>query len=94
MLDPHERFLDDATQRLERGLTRIVDDADFTIEKLHASLTALSPQSTLNRGYAVVQTGDGHVVDDTSPIAVGDELTVTLRRGTLTATTTGVEPGH
>ncbi len=94
MLDPHERFLDDATQRLERGLTRIVDDADFTIEKLHASLTALSPQSTLNRGYAVVQTGDGHVVDDASPVAVGDELTVTLRRGALTATTTDVEPGR
>lgn len=94
MLEPHQRFLDDASQRLDRGLTRIVDDAEFTIEKLHASLTALSPQSTLNRGYAVVQTGSGHVADDASAIHIGDELTLTLKRGTVISTATDVSPNH
>lgn len=46
MLEPHQRFLDDARRRMDIGLTRIVDDASLTVEKLHASLTALSPQST------------------------------------------------
>ncbi len=91
MLDPHQRFLDDAGQRLERGLTRIVDDAGFTIDKLHASLTALSPQSTLNRGYAVVQNSNGHVLDDAGDIRIGDEITITLKRGALNAQATSLD---
>ena len=86
MLEPHQRFLDDARRRMDIGLTRIVDDASLTVEKLHASLTALSPQSTLDRGYAVVQSAGGHVVDDAGTVRTGDRLTMTLRRGTLTAT--------
>ena len=86
MLEPHQRFLDDARRRMDIGLTRIVDDASLTVEKLHASLTALSPQSTLDRGYAVVQSAGGHVVDDAGTVRTGARLTMPLRRGTLTAT--------
>ncbi|KAA8819891.1 exodeoxyribonuclease VII large subunit [Bifidobacterium rousetti] len=85
MLEPHQRFVDDARNRLDIGLRRIVDDASLTIEKAHASLTALSPQSTLNRGYAVVQTADGRVLDDAASVRPGDELTLTLKRGVVTA---------
>ena len=85
MLEPHQRFVDDARNRLDIGLRRIVDDASLTIEKAHASLTALSPQSTLNRGYAVVQTADGRVLDDAAAVRPGDELTLTLKRGVVTA---------
>ena len=66
----------------------IVDDAQLTVERAHASLTALSPQSTLNRGYAVVQSADGHVLDDASQVSPGDGITVTLKKGVITATTT------
>ncbi|WP_226847497.1 exodeoxyribonuclease VII large subunit [Bifidobacterium lemurum] len=88
MLEPHQRFVDEALQRLDIGLRRIADDAALTVEKAHASLTALSPQSTLNRGYAVVQTADGHVLDDAARVSPGDELTLTLKRGVLTAQAT------
>ena len=71
---------------MDIGLTRIVDDASLTVEKLHASLTALSPQSTLDRGYAVVQNADGHVIDDAGKVSAGDHLTLTLRKGVITAT--------
>ena len=86
MIDPHQRFVDDARRRMDIGLRRIVDDASLTVEKLHASLTALSPQSTLDRGYAVVQTADGHVLTDADAVASGDRLKLTLRHGTLAAT--------
>ncbi|PJM78871.1 exodeoxyribonuclease VII large subunit [Bifidobacterium scaligerum] len=88
MIEPHQRVIDDALQRLDIGLRRIVDDAQLTIEKAHASLTALSPQSTLDRGYAVVQSSDGHVLDDASQVNAGDNITVTLKKGVITATTT------
>ncbi|NEG88932.1 exodeoxyribonuclease VII large subunit [Bifidobacterium aerophilum] len=92
MLEPHQRFLDDARRRMDIGLTRIVDDASLTIEKLHASLTALSPQSTLDRGYAVVQTTGGHVLDDPNDVSGGDPLTITLKHGQIDATVTGKAP--
>ncbi|KAB5608774.1 exodeoxyribonuclease VII large subunit [Bifidobacterium jacchi] len=86
MLEPHQRLIDDARRRMDIGLRRIVDDASLTVEKLHASLTALSPQSTLDRGYAVVQTDDGHVLDDPTAVHAGEPLAITLRRGRLNAT--------
>lgn len=86
MLEPHQRFLDEAHRRMDISMRRIVDDAALHVEKAHASLTALSPQSTLNRGYAVVQDADGHVIDDADTIQAGDELTLTLKRGAVAAT--------
>ena len=85
MLEPHQRFLTDARGRMDIALRRLVDDASFTVEKARASLTALSPQSTLDRGYAVVQDASGHVVDDASRVRRGDRLTVTLKHGVVTA---------
>ncbi|WP_276860787.1 exodeoxyribonuclease VII large subunit [Bifidobacterium merycicum] len=86
MLDPHQRLIDEARSRMDIGMRRIIDDASLTIEKAHASLTALSPQSTLNRGYAVVQDAGGHVVDDVTLLSPGDKLTLTLKKGVATAT--------
>ncbi|MEE1296790.1 MAG: exodeoxyribonuclease VII large subunit, partial [Bifidobacterium sp.] len=78
MLERYEREIGDAVRDMTIGLTRVVDEEQLRVEKLRATLTALSPQSTLDRGYAVVQSADGHVVDDASAVAVGDELTLTL----------------
>ena len=90
MLEPHQRLIDDARTRMRIGLTRILDDASLTIEKAHASLTALSPQSTLNRGYAVVQGADGHVIDDANAVNTGDQLTMTLKHGVIVSEVTTV----
>ncbi|MBB2955271.1 exodeoxyribonuclease VII large subunit [Bifidobacterium commune] len=92
MLEPHQRFLDESRQRMELGLTRLVDDASLTVERLDASLTALSPQSTLDRGYAVVQAANGHVLDDASSVSPGDMLTLTLKHGEVVAEATAATP--
>ena len=61
-------------------------EATSTIDKLHATLTALSPQSTLNRGYAVVQKADGTVIDVANALTAGEGISVTLKSGKLNAT--------
>ena len=94
MLEPHQRLVDDAVQRMRYGLTRIIDDAGMTIEKLHASLTAMSPQATLNRGYAVVQTADGHVLDNAADASMGEQLSITPHHGTLLAEVKGQAGGN
>jgi exodeoxyribonuclease VII large subunit len=51
-----------------------------------ARLRALSPAATLERGYAIVQRADGHVVRAAADVDKGDELRVRLAEGELSAT--------
>ena len=46
-------------------------------------MTALSPQATLDRGYAVVQQADGNVVRDAADVAVGEQLLGRFASGRL-----------
>ena len=48
-----------------------------------ASLAALSPYATLERGYAIVRDGDGHVVTQARSQAAGAALDVLLAQGAL-----------
>ncbi|GAA0816725.1 exodeoxyribonuclease VII large subunit [Spirilliplanes yamanashiensis] len=51
-----------------------------------AQLRALSPAATLERGYAIVQRADGHVVRAASEVTPGDILRVRLAEGELRVT--------
>jgi exodeoxyribonuclease VII large subunit len=73
---------DRARRSLDARLERAASDLDHT----RARVVALSPQATLDRGYAVVQTGDGRVVrapDDAPP---GTALRLRLAEGEVAAT--------
>lgn len=59
------------------------------IDQLRARVRSLSPQQTLNRGYAVVQQ-DQQIIRDATTVAVGQELDILVAAGRLTATTTAV----
>jgi exodeoxyribonuclease VII large subunit len=50
---------------------------------LAAQVAALSPQATLDRGYAVIQQTGGGVVRDAAAVAVGERLTARVAAGTL-----------
>ena len=74
-------------ERAARALRRRLDTAGHEVAGLQAQVRALSPQATLDRGYAIVQpvTGDG-VVRDAAQVDVGDELRVRLAVGELGVT--------
>ncbi|MGW5239472.1 exodeoxyribonuclease VII large subunit [Monashia sp. NPDC004114] len=65
------------SSRIEARLHRAADEA----EHLRRQVVALSPQSTLERGYAVVQHRDGRVVMDRDDVGVGELLRVRVARG-------------
>ena len=60
--------------------------AEEDLQHLLARVRSLSPQSTLERGYAVVQRKDGVAVRKTSDVAVGDLVRIRLAVGQLPAT--------
>ena len=55
-----------------------------------ASLAALGPQATLDRGYAIVRRrGDGAIVRRPDDAAAGTSLRIALADGSLAATSDG-----
>ncbi|MFT4010639.1 MAG: exodeoxyribonuclease VII large subunit [Nocardioidaceae bacterium] len=78
--------------RARRSVSHRIDHAGDEIGHHLARVRALSPQATLRRGYAVLQTPGGHVVTDASTMTTGDAVVATLHRGTLEATVTNAVP--
>ncbi|MFQ6173287.1 exodeoxyribonuclease VII large subunit [Oryzobacter sp. R7] len=71
--------------RVEAQLHRAHDH----LAHLRFQVRALSPQSTLDRGYAIVQQADGTVVTDPAELGVGDLLRVRVARGDFGVRTVG-----
>ena len=57
--------------------------------ELRATLRALSPASTLARGYAIAHLADGVIVRDAAQAPAGARLTVTVGRGSIGARSEG-----
>jgi exodeoxyribonuclease VII large subunit len=73
---------DRVTRSLDQRLRRADDELRHTL----ARLRALSPAATLERGYAIVQRGDGHVVRAADEVKIDDILRVRLAEGGLRVT--------
>jgi exodeoxyribonuclease VII large subunit len=72
-------------QRAVRSLDHRLRRADDELRHTVARLRALSPAATLQRGYAIVQRDDGHVVRAAAEVAADDILRVRLAEGELRA---------
>jgi exodeoxyribonuclease VII large subunit len=75
---------------LERDLTIKTTDhlrrAHERTTRAERSLELLNPQRVLERGYAVLQSSDGHVVGSAQAVATGQKLTATLADGVVPLT--------
>lgn len=75
--DTRVRLLSLMSQRAERD-THI-------LARLVGQLRTLSPQSTLDRGYAIVQGANGAIVRDEADVAENSEVHITVASGTFDA---------
>jgi len=78
----------DLTRYVARGselVQRALERAGSTVVELRSQLRALSPQGTLDRGYAIVQLPDGHVLRRSEQAPTGTELLITVGVGTVPA---------
>jgi exodeoxyribonuclease VII large subunit len=90
--DPHA-YLIQRTDDLTRALGELRDDLDYKLDKQSTELgnkknllRSLSPQSTLDRGYAVVRDADGKVITDPKMAKTGTLLKLRVAKGDLDAT--------
>jgi len=79
----------EAVQSLQARALRCVrhrlDRAGDELVHRREQLRALSPQATLDRGYAIVQRADGSVLRDPAEVVPDEELMLRLAGGTLPA---------
>jgi exodeoxyribonuclease VII large subunit len=73
------------TARARTNLATRLHRAEDDIMHTRARLLALSPATTLRRGYAIVQTSDGAVVRSAEEVQQGDLLTIRLAEDQLNA---------
>jgi len=90
-----ERMLEDRAASIEQHLARgraaterRLARGTTDVAELRAGLRALSPQHTLDRGYAIVEVG-GEIVRDAASAPSGAAATVTVARGRFAATSRG-----
>ena len=92
MKDPHVLITTRAEviaglrDRSNRSFGSSLKLAKEELKQIKARVRALSPQSTLDRGYSVVQLADGQIVTDPKRLKVGDELRLRLAKGETKAT--------
>lgn len=73
-----------AVATARRSVQRRVDHGRVDLDHLRARLTALSPASTLERGYAVLRTREGAVVRDPATLTAGESLDARVAGGAFT----------
>ena len=71
--------------RSHRSATHAVSLGREELLHIYARLRSLSPQSTLDRGYAVVQHLDGRIARDPESLAPGEKLRLRLALGEIGA---------
>lgn len=85
MVDERAAEIDALAGRSRRVLGHLLDRADSELAHTRARVVALSPAATLERGYAVLQRPDGHVVRSPSDAGgPGEELRARVSEGEFT----------
>jgi exodeoxyribonuclease VII large subunit len=94
VLEPHRARVAALREAGARVFARRVDAAVADVTTLRTALRTLSPQATLDRGYAVLRTADGEVVRSAEQVAVGADLRALLAAGRLDVTVSRTDPGR
>ena len=86
LVDERALQISQLEQNLSSQIGNTLEKQQLLITGLRGAVRALSPQLTLDRGYAVVRDLDGHVLTEPKQAKTGQKLKITLSRGDLGAT--------
>lgn len=92
LLGDRAREVGELRDRARRSLRHRIDRAGDDLVHQLARVRGLSPLATLERGYAVVQDADGHVVTSVAAVAAGSALDIRVADGRIDAAVTGTTP--
>lgn len=79
-------------QRLTLLMENILQRYKTTFSVASAKLNAVSPLATLSRGYAIVTTMEGHVIQEAQKLNMHQSIKTQLGQGTFISTVTKIQP--
>ena len=79
--------LTQVSARSSQAVSVLLGQEALRLDHLKQQVRSLSPQSTLDRGYAVVRDAAGNVLTDASKVKPGTALKVRIAKGEILATT-------
>ncbi len=88
LVTSREEILINLKERSHRNFGHRIEVAQGELLQMGARVRSLSPQSTLDRGYSVVQLSDESIVRDSKRVKKGDALRIRLAHGETGATVT------
>ena len=92
LIDARAEELGRYISRSSELVERVVERSLSQVSELRGHLRALSPQRTLDRGYAIAQTPDGSALRSASDAPPGTRLTLTLADGRVHSTVDAAPP--
>jgi len=84
-----DSLAEDILRLVQRGVDRtdsLLERSRGEVTSLRASMRALSPLATLERGYAIVQTEEGTVVSEPRAVSAGQTIDIRVKGGRIPAT--------
>jgi exodeoxyribonuclease VII large subunit len=85
-LERHENDLANLTYRGSTFADSLIHQTTDRLHGIVGKLRTLSPQNTLDRGYAIVRNATGSVVTSTNSVSSGDPLTLRVADGDIATT--------
>jgi exodeoxyribonuclease VII large subunit len=84
-IDEKESEVDLQTNRMRSWLSNVIEREQLVIEHLRIQVKSLSPQSTLDRGYAITRDESGRVITDASTLKSGQKIQTRFAKGEVTS---------
>lgn len=91
-LTSHTQGLAQAVTSLRHHITMRLTNAQSEMSEATATLRAMSPQATLERGYSIIKAPAKGIVTDAADVKKGDVLEAVLARGSMIVTVFGSNP--
>lgn len=76
----------DVKKRIIRASRLFIESKNLKLSNLSKSLNLLSPENTLNRGYAIATDKSGNIIRSISAVVVGAQVAVKLTDGSFKST--------
>ena len=78
--------IDDLEAAYQKAITEKLKTESNNLQAMSARLHGVSPLATLERGYSISRNMSGEIITSSSQLSKGDELDVTLSKGSLRCT--------
>lgn len=85
-VEVNEQRVSDQRARMRTATRHRIEREEQRVEHLLAQVRTLSPQATLDRGYAIALLADGQIIRDEQVVPLGATIDIRVAHGRLTAT--------